>query len=279
MKKILIISFLFFSILGFSIQTVQAESVYDLVKFGKDIKINQNMRVGDAVAIGGNIDVNGIVEGNVVCIGGDIQLGPDALIAGKIVSIGGTINKEQGSEVIQKVIEINVPMIRQMTAYSQSHTLGASILLFKLVSFLSFLALAMILVILIPKILQNINHQIHTHALRTIIWGTIGTLLIIPTIIFLILSVFGIVLIPLEIIFIAASFFIGYVALSSIIGEKICHYFRKNKIHLIWQTILGLIVLGLLSWVPIFGPIIKIISFLFGFGGVLYALVHLNYKT
>ncbi len=77
------------------------------ISFGSDILIPREMSVaGDVVAILGSIKVHGVVRGQVVSIGGNIELGPEAQVGGEAVSIGGNIKLESGAIVRGEVVAI-----------------------------------------------------------------------------------------------------------------------------------------------------------------------------
>jgi len=61
---------------------------------------------GDAVSIGGEVSIDGRVTGDVVAVGGDVELGPDAEITGDVVSIGGEVQRETGAVVHGDVVEM-----------------------------------------------------------------------------------------------------------------------------------------------------------------------------
>src|SRR5262249_19318234 len=69
------------------------------VHVGGNVFVGENERVGKAVAVFGRAEVNGIVDHEVVAIGGDVVLGPKAMVRGDVMSIGGTVRAAQGAFV------------------------------------------------------------------------------------------------------------------------------------------------------------------------------------
>src|SRR5207237_598667 len=52
--------------------------------------------VGDAaVAVLGSVYVNAHVNGDVVAVGGDVELGPDAEVGGQVVCVGGHVHRDE----------------------------------------------------------------------------------------------------------------------------------------------------------------------------------------
>ncbi len=57
---------------------------------GADITIDRPTR-GPVVSVAGTIHVISLVEGDVVALGGDVELGPDCKVDGDVVAVGGAI--------------------------------------------------------------------------------------------------------------------------------------------------------------------------------------------
>ena len=72
----------------------------DLTRVGSDIHIEQDEFVrGDVTALRGDITVDGTVHGAVVSFVGDIYLNATARVDGDVVCIGGELHEEQGAYV------------------------------------------------------------------------------------------------------------------------------------------------------------------------------------
>jgi hypothetical protein len=65
--------------------------------------------------------------------------------------------------------------------------------------------------------------------------------------------------------------FFGSIAIIQLLGKKTSKVFTKKGIPMVWETIIGIIVLHLLKLLPIFGGVITIVICTFALGaGVLY---------
>ena len=71
--------------------------VADRVTFGGSTVVHKGERVKDVVTMGGHSVVYGIVEGDVVVMGGSVEIKKGAEVFGEIVAIGGHINTEPGA--------------------------------------------------------------------------------------------------------------------------------------------------------------------------------------
>ena len=123
-----------------------------------------------------------------------------------------------------------------------------------------------------PKPFNLISNNVKQNLGKIILWGILGLVLLIPLAIFLAISVIGIPLIALEVFFVGIAFLVGYIAIAQLIGDKIAALMKRPALGVIWLTVMGLLALWLIGWVPFLGSLIKGIVIVLGFGGVLLTL-------
>lgn len=83
--------------------TTKDEGIF---RFFGNVSVDKNEIIeGHVVVMKGTIDLDGEVEGDVVAIFGNINLGANSYVDGDVVSVGGKINREQGSNVTGDVVE------------------------------------------------------------------------------------------------------------------------------------------------------------------------------
>ena len=66
------------------------------------------------------------------------------------------------------------------------------------------------------------------------------------------------------------AFLVGYIAIAQLIGDKIAALMKRPALGVIWLTVMGLLALWLIGWVPF--QIVKAAVIVLGFGGVLTTL-------
>ena len=88
------------------VTTVGAESS-NVVKIGSDVTIEEGTKVHNVLAIGGQVTVDGVVENNIVALGGSVVLTRTAVVRGNVFALGGIIVRGRGAEVHGNVTEIN----------------------------------------------------------------------------------------------------------------------------------------------------------------------------
>jgi hypothetical protein len=243
----------------------------DKVRIGGDVVVDQGTEVKDAVAVGGSVTVNGKVRDSAVAVGGSVILGPHAVIGKDVVSIGGAVEQAQGSKIHGDVVELNIPGVSSIMPFFFEDT-SSSFWTFKIVSLLGFLALAVLLVAVLPKPFNLITNNVQQNLGKIILWGILGLVVLIPLAIFLAISVIGIPLIALEVFLVGIAFLVGYIAVAQLIGDKIGALMKRPALSVIWLTVMGLLALWLIGWVPFLGSLVKAAVIVLGFGGVLATL-------
>jgi MFS family permease len=244
----------------------------DKVRIGGDVVVDQGTEVKDAVAVGGSVTVNGKVRDSAVAVGGSVILGPHAVIGKDVVSIGGAVEQAQGSKIHGDVVELNIPGVSSIMPFFFEDTSSSWFWTFKIVSLLGFLAFAVLLVAVLPKPFNLITNNVQQNLGKIILWGILGLVVLIPLAIFLAISVIGIPLIALEVFLVGIAFLVGYIAVAQLIGDKIGALMKRPALSVIWLTVMGLLALWLIGWVPFLGSLVKAAVIVLGFGGVLATL-------
>jgi len=242
------------------------QSQSKIVKFGEDINIPTGAVVSQVVAIGGSITVAGTVKEDVVAVGGSIVLTDTAKVGGDTVSVGGKIVKAPGATIQGDRVEVSVPAAA-MGKGAKIFTWGG--LIFSILSFLAFLALAFLCVALFQKQLGMASHYIERRFWSSVLWGFLGILLI-PTItLVLIISIIGIFFIPLFLLLVAAAMVFGYVTAAQLVGKKVIKLARQGGKPMMIEVFIGLLLLFIIGFLPILGWLVQLIASLCGLGSVM----------
>ena len=254
----------------------------NIIKVGKDINIGNDQRVNNAVAIAGQITVSGLVENNVVTIGGSIVLTNSAVVRGDVICIGGVVVQGNGAQVYGNITEMNSSNISTVVASAFQGNMDAwswLIDIIKICFFAMIFTLALLMTILFPRPLNAIADSIQGNKTKSFFWGFLATLMIAPFFMLLVFSFIGIPLIPLAFAALLLAFMFGFIGVSALLGNFVLtKIFRRHKKSLTWETLLGLILLWFIDWIPFYiGTIIKTVAVTIGFGGVFLALFHHRY--
>jgi hypothetical protein len=240
----------------------------DIIKINSDIDIAREMTVNDIVAIGGNVTVAGRVKNNIVVIGGSVTLKPGSSVGGEVVLVGGDIMRDSSATIGGKVTQVYMPhFIPSITSFLKSKwvALWATI---SLLALIGFLGLALLLSALIPDHMGTAVNALERSFAAMLAWGVVWLILIIPIAVMLAISIVGILLIPLEILLVVLAMILGYIAAAIFIGKNVLLSLRKVSLPFV-DAILGILILFMIGFVPLVGPIVKALFLIAGFGAVL----------
>jgi hypothetical protein len=264
MKRIVVFILAFLSLIFLIAVPVDAHIV---IKIGSDMNVEEDQKVDNAVAVGGQITVSGLVENNVVTLGGSIVLTSTAVVRGNVLCIGGVVVQGNGAQIYGNVTELNLSNILAALSsifYGDTDTWSwlADIIYFCFFTML--FTLALLMVALFPRPLNAVCASIEENKTMSCLGGALGTLMIAPFFMLLIFSFVGIPLIPLFFSIILLAFMFGFIMTKT---------FRHNKQSLIRETLLGFVLWWFIGWIPFYiGMAVKAVVVTAGFGGVLLAV-------
>jgi len=250
--------------------SVEAKNVF---KAGSDIAVEEGQEVNNIVCIGGQVTVNGLVEQNILAIAGSVVLTHKAVVRGNVVVVGGVVVRGSGSQIFGDITEINSSTLSDAINSAMRGELDGWSLILNIISLCFFaiiLIIALIMTLLIPRSLAIIANAIQTNKIKSLLWGFLTTLMIVPFFMLLAISIIGIFLIPLAFTALLLAAIVGFIAFSSLLGNviitKIFHGYKKS---LVKETLVGLSLLWILGWMPFYiGMLIKVLAITFGLGGV-----------
>jgi len=240
----------------------------DIVRMNQDVEITKSMVVNDVVVIGGSATISGTVDNNVVAKGGSVTLKPGCLVKENVVIVGGELVKDPAAEVHGKISQIYMPhFIPSISTFFKGNWMTLWVTL-SLLALLGFLGLAILLNALIPGHMAAAVKALEHSFIAMLLWGILWIILIVPVAVLLAVSIVGIILIPLEILLVVLAMIIGYIAAGILIGKKVLSSFTKKRLPFI-DAILGILLLSVIGFVPVVGPIVKMLFLIAGFGAVL----------
>src|ERR1044071_6359662 len=111
--------FLFFTIAWnlLAAPLIGADGQSGRVQMRGDVVIKEGEVVDQAVAVMGSVLVNGTVRENAVSLIGDIAVGPKGIVEGDVVTVGGHIVRSPGSKVVGKEVMLNMPISGMAKAF------------------------------------------------------------------------------------------------------------------------------------------------------------------
>lgn len=265
----------------------------DLVRMGESLVVPAGQLVkGDAVVIGGNLDVYGTVNGDAVVVGGTLHLHDGCVVHGEAVAVAGTVVKEDGAAVGGQEVSIGMG-IEKILPWSWTHRTyspGRSAWLAVrkgLIRLVLTLFAVLVFVDLFSRPTARVANKIREDYFRTGLAGMLAVILTPVSILVLVISIVGILLLPFLGILIGIAFVWGWVAVSLATGRTLGGRFFPDLgtprlqallgAALLYTTVFaGELILGLggffafAGWtLVIAGKVITTVAFLIGFGAVL----------
>jgi hypothetical protein len=249
---------------------IQIESdVDDRVQVGDDIEILEGEVVrGDAVAIGGSVTIAGTVRGDAVAVGGNLVLDSAAVVGGDAVCIGGTLTREEGSVISGQVVSVGpgvFPIIAPIVNAPWKGVSSAFSSVFKVIQLLVMMLITYLILALWRTRVHAMAGVLPQQPLRLGLIGFLGWILVLPTCLLLVVSIIGILFLPVFFALLVFAFLAGLVAVYLFVGDRLGGGGAAGA-HPVATAIKGLLVVHACSLV---GAFLKLMPFLGPFPMVL----------
>lgn len=242
---------------------------------------------GNLLAAGGNVELRGAVAGNVKIAAGDagvtgtinknadfgvgsLSILPGAKIGGNLrVYVAKPNRVEIADGTVSGKVDIKLHEVKK-----RREILGFPIWRFWLRILWSFglLATGFVLLLLFPKQFSGIGTNITKSPGESILWGLGGLILIPVAMGILFVTVIGV---PLGLFLLVSYLWLMYLSQLSFgvaLGQRLFRQEGKGHWRKFWTFAVGLLVVQILTFISIVGPIVVIAGLIFGFGAILLVL-------
>jgi hypothetical protein len=252
------------------VTVAEGEEVRSVLAIGGSVTLLEGAHARDVTALGGSIELGSgsQVERDAMAVGGDIFVGPGARIGRNASTYGGAIEVDQGGAVAGTISPhpgYDVGDTDEDEEKAKTPALGiAWALLWGLFELFTLFAFGALLLLLLPGQLDGIIASFSREPWASALTGLLGSLLLPPIIVMLVISLVGILFIPILLVAVGLAGAMGYAALALFIGRRLpLHVGDYGKLAL------GVLVVTLLSFVPIVGALAWFAGWLVVFGAVL----------
>lgn len=210
---------------------VSVRSSGERVEIGDSVEVQKDERIGgDVVSIGGTVTVWGSVDGDVVSIGNDVILQDGAEVQGDVVAVGGRVREMGKARVMGEKVSINIPIpLSWDWSWDGSEIDLSPPRFFSFGLDLGFLVVGLLLTLLACAIagrrLDVTSRRAESEPGQSFLVGLLGAfgtpLAVIIASVLLAITIIGLVLIPVLLIFVWLLSFAGFVAVSLAVGRRI----------------------------------------------------------
>jgi hypothetical protein len=244
---------------------------YGAAGVSRDVEISVGAEVGQVLVLKGNATIVGRVKHNVWVISGNALVRDSAYIGGDVVCVGGKIELEPGAVVLGSRVELNGEFsLRALPFQTILHWLYRLMWIMIIVA-CGLLVFALAVARWMPDWVIALAESIDHDLAWNLIAGILGISVILPLTLGLGLSVLGL---PIALLFACAlgiGICLGLVAMGCLIGYKI-----TNRYRLLPSTLLGVCVIIGIFFIPLVGIFLTFILSLPGLGALLLKTLGLN---
>jgi len=254
----------------------EGETQDNVISWGGEIRIEGTVR-DSVINFGGTIIIEGKVEKTVVGFGSDIILKTTARIEGDVLSLGGTLDKDPGAIIEGDTVYFSTS--DEVSKFLKEGFIGVFgfsllpiLIIFKLITLFIWFILAIILVAIFPKQISFASNQIRTSFWPIFGTGILSIIIFTGLIIFSVFLCFILIGIPILLALIAIGFIIkifGRVVIFYFLGDWIFKAFGGKQASGLLAVILGILLFGLLGFIPVIGSLLSFVLSIIGWGVVI----------
>lgn len=288
-NKIVLALFLFLFVLGSlslhcqqsftlkkDIYVAKDEVLDNVITFGGEVLVEGKVKES-VIVFGGKITIAGEVGNLVLGFGTNILLKPSAVVKGDVASLGGSLEKEPGCRVDGDTIYFKTPEdIMELLNGGLKGLLSISFfpifLIFKLLLFSIWLLLGVLMAVLFPSQISSASSQIRKSFLSVFAIGFVAIIIFVGLALFSALLCLILIGIPMLLALIFLAIVINIFARATVFyffGESLMAAFGKTKPSAIAAILLGLVLVGFITFIPILGLLISFLLSIIGWGATL----------
>jgi hypothetical protein len=246
-----------------------------LVAIGRDLLID-GQALASVAALNGAVVITGGVDGDVIVLGGDVRLGPAARVGGDISVVGGAIHAAPGARVGGRMVSYPTASAASLTLLEWP-TLGlrsssALVLGTKLALLAAWAALLLLLFATSGRQVLETAEGVSREPFRSFFVGLTGVLALVLTALFFSTFAGGLMGVPLLILVVLLAVILklwGLVAVFLALGEWLFVHVLRRRARPLNAATLGLLVLGVLKFLPWVGVLAWTAATLIGVGATL----------
>jgi hypothetical protein len=237
-----------------------------------NVVVEEEEEVDDAIAYGGSLVVKGRVRGDATAFGGNVHLGPHAVVHGDAVAFGGTVEREPGAKVHGETLSFGGsnggvlgkhPLsAKNLEKHSHSALPGL------LAQFAVYFALGFVFLMFAPKPMKQIESELRRDPLRCGLTGVLGGAAILGLTVLLTITLVGIPFAVVLVLAAAVGLAMGFSALASEVGTRL-PVLRANRKTQAAVLALGILVFLVVELIPILGPLVLFCAGCFALGATI----------
>ena len=246
----------------------------NFVLFGGNLHVEQGSKITrDVVVFGGNADLDGEVGRDISIAGGNVNLGPSAVVNGSVNIAGGNLSRNAGAVVHGDVSQSNRPPIPLRPGTLPEIFINSAVnrgvdLVRSIVSAIALAALGALLVVFLPGPVRRVTSTVQESFLPSLGVGCLTPFVAIILAIALSITIIGIPVAIMLGFVAAAAYLFGWIAIGFLAGERILDALKLHDFAPVLAVIVGVLLIAVLGEVPCIGGIINLLIGTLGLGAV-----------
>lgn len=224
----------------------------EIVNIGGTVRIDGTL-AGSVILVGGDVEVSGKVRGEVIAVMAEIELGEEAEIGRGLVNIAGSL-EDRGADIGGQFVNADLGLKLPGLGAPLS-TIVLLVFWWKLIKLILVFILVLLLAALVGDRVRRIGEEIPARPVLSFFVGFLFCILGVPLIfLLLVVSIVGIPLIPVAILVFMVLTVLGLTGIFHYLGHRLGRLVGRD-ISLLGSILLGYLLCGLISLVPIFGTL------------------------
>jgi hypothetical protein len=252
--------------------TASADDTKDRIVLVGDVLVDRPDTTGDIVVLDGDVTIRGTVKGDVIVGDGDVTI--RGTVTGDVVAVAGlaTLGKRgnvEGDLRYGDKTPVQTPGSKvggDVKKFDVGNTSLIGAIGFFIGFVVSMFLLGLILILLAPRAAEAVARTGRRKALVSAGVGLLGIILIPVIAVAACLTIVGIPLGIVLLFLIVPLLAMSYITTALVLGRLIL---KNSKLI---AFLLGLVVLGLLTLIPIAGGLVAVLAIIFGLGALLVTL-------
>jgi hypothetical protein len=239
------------------------DDLQDISSFGAPVEVAAGQTVNDAVAFGFPVRVEGTVDGDAVSFGADVVITSTGEVRGDAVSFGGRVQIEEGGVVHgDRVALASDEAPASAMGLASLAEVGSSWMhgmVRRTVLLLCLAGIGVLLLGLFPDKVRNTARGLERHPIR---YGLAGLLLSgtgLAVAVLLGITIIGLPISAFVLLLLGLAWLLGFVALGQALGDLLP--VPPNLRGKVGAFLIGVCLLGALSFVPYLGKLLIFFSF------------------
>lgn len=186
--------------------------------------------------------------------------------------MGGKVLLDAGGEVEGDIVEVAAGSIGSFMHDFDHRFKWYYPWFFRSFSLIVLLLVSLVAVLLFPSIIEKASYQLESNPGKSMLFGILIMILFIPFIVILAISLLGIPLIPILVIFYFLAYFLGYMAVGKVLGQRILVSLDRGPNTLIFRIFLGVVTIWVISLIPVIGGLLNLMIFVIGLGVLILSI-------